>query len=247
MIDRTIVKLTIRQLLGQKRTILMAFFALIPVAIACLVRIAASEGDDLQDIAANSVLGGLIVKLLLPLTALIFGTAALGAEFEDGTAVYLLSKPIPRATVVISKLLVCWLATVAVVLLATLAAGAIVLAGEPQAGIIPGFTAGVILGSLAYCAGFLWLSIATSRALIVGLLYVFIWEGAVANLFSGVHMLSIGAYTTGIAGWFVDLRPRIFDPDLDAGISLLLTLAVAAVATWFGVRALKRWEIGEAS
>ena len=247
MIDTTVVGLTVRQLLGQKRTVLMVLFALIPVAIAILIRIAAGEEDDLQDIAANGVLGALVINLVLPLTALIFGTAALGTEFEDGTAVYLLSKPIPRSTVVASKLLVCWLATVAVVLLATLGGGVITLAGEEQAGIVPGFVVGVLFGSLAYCAAFLWLSIATSRALIVGLLYVFIWEGVVVNLFSGVRIFSISEYALGIAGFFVDLPRRVFNPRLDAAESLVLALVITAVATWFAVRGLKRWEIGETS
>ena len=65
--------------------------------------------------------------------------------------------------------------------------GAIGLSGEPGEGIIAGFVAAAVVGSLVYCAAFLWLSIATSRALIVGLLYVFIWQGVVVSLFSGVR------------------------------------------------------------
>jgi ABC-2 type transport system permease protein len=146
MIDSTIVRLTFRQLLGQKRTILMAAFALLPVLIALLVRVSADSGDDLQELTASVVLDALVVGLLLPFTALVFGTAALGTEFEDGTAVYLLSKPIPRATVVLSKLLVAWLATVGVVLISALAAGLIAIAGEPQDGIVLGFAVGVVAG-----------------------------------------------------------------------------------------------------
>lgn len=247
MIDSTVVSLTVRQLLGQKRTILMVLFALLPVLVAVLVRIAANEDDDLQELATNVILGTLVVNLVLPLTALIFGTAALGTEFEDGTAVYLLSKPIPRSTVVLSKLLVCWLATLAVVLLSTLGGGIIVLAGEEQAGIIPGFVAGIVLGSLAYCAVFLWLSIATSRALIVGLLYVFIWEGVVINLFTGVRILSISEYALGIASLVIDLPRRVFDPRLGGELALVLAVVVTALATWFAVRGLRRWEIGESS
>ena len=43
---------------------------------------------------AHVLLDGLVVTTLLPLAALVYGTAALGAEIEDGTAVYLLSKPV---------------------------------------------------------------------------------------------------------------------------------------------------------
>ena len=247
MIDSTIVRLTFRQLLGQKRTILMAAFALLPVLIALLVRVSAGAEDDLQDLTASVVLDGLVVGLLLPFTALVFGTAALGTEFEDGTAVYLLSKPIPRATVVVSKLLVAWLATMGVVLISTLAAGLISIAGEPQDGIVLGFAVGVVAGSLVYCSAFIWLSIATSRALIAGLLYVFIWENVVVGLFEGVRVFSIRAYTAGIASIFMDVPDRVFEADLAGAVAAGFALFIIALTTWLAIRALSRWEIGEAS
>ena len=42
------------------------------------------------------ILDPLMVRTILPLVALVFGTAALGSELEDGTAVFLIIKPIPR-------------------------------------------------------------------------------------------------------------------------------------------------------
>ena len=51
------------------------------------------------------LLEGLTVTTVLPLVALVYGTAALGAEIEDGTAVYLLAKPIPRSRIIFAKLL----------------------------------------------------------------------------------------------------------------------------------------------
>lgn len=245
MIDATIVRLTARQLLGQKRTILMALFSLLPVLVAALFRISGND-DDLQEWTAQVALASLVVALVLPFTALVFGTAALGTEFEDGTAVYLLSKPIPRETIVLSKLLVAWLATVAVVLFATLSAGLVAIAGEPQEGIVLGFAVAVVIGSLVYCSAFIWLSIATSRALVAGLLYVFIWEGVVVSLFSGVRVFSIRQYTLGIAGQIITAPGDAFDPRLDGPESIALALAVAGLATWFAIRALRRWEIGEA-
>ncbi len=247
MIDTTIIGLTIRQLLGQKRTILMAAFALLPVALAILIRATAESGDDLQEIAATVILNGLVVGLVLPFTALVFGTAALGTEFEDGTAVYLLSKPIPRSTVVVSKLLVAWLATVAVVLLSTILAGMISLAGEPQDGIVLGFVIAVIVGSFVYCAAFVWLSIATSRALIAGLIYVFVWENVVVGLFEGVRIFSVRQYTLGMAGEFMDVPSRVFDPRLQGPAAFILPVIVTGIALWLAVRALRRWEIGEAT
>ena len=248
MIDATIVRLTMRQLLGQKRTLLMLGFAMIPVLIALLYRLNGDHrANDPQEWTAQVALGRLVVGLTLPFTALVFGTAALGTEFEDGTAVYLLSKPIPRSTIVMSKLLVAWAATCVVTLIAAIPSGYIGLSGESGGGIVAAFAIAVIAGSLIYCSAFLWLSIATSRALIAGLLYVFIWEGVVVNLFRGVRILSVRQYTLGIAGQLANVSERIFNPRLEGPQALLLGAIVTAVAIFLAFRALKRWEIGEAS
>ncbi len=246
MIDRTIVRLTMRQILGQKRSILMVVFALLPVALAFLYSL---ENDSFraQEWTAEDALAGIVLGLVMPFTALVFGTAALGQEFEDGTAVYLLAKPIPRSTIVLSKLLVAWLATAAVVVLSVVPTAILGLSGEPPDGIILGFVVGGILGSLAYCAAFLWLSIATSRALIVGLLYVFIWEGVVVSLFTGAKFLSVAEYAEGIAKAFITAPDRVFDPRVGPAAAFALAAAVTVLAAWYAIRSLKRWEIGEST
>ena len=48
----------------------------------------------------------LVVQTVMPLVALILGTASLGSEIEDGTAVYLLTKPIRRWLVALAKIVV---------------------------------------------------------------------------------------------------------------------------------------------
>lgn len=246
MIDPTIVRLTARQILGQRRSIVMVLFALIPVLLTVLFSIE-NDSTDAQEWTARIALGNLVIGTVLPFTALVFGTAALGQEFEDGTAIYLLSKPIPRSTIVFSKLLVAWGATAAVVVVSSLATGVIGLSGVPQDGIIIGFSVAAVAGSLVYCAAFLWLSIATSRALIVGLLYVFIWQGVVVSLFSGVRYLSISEYALGIAGGIVTAPDSVFDPRLNPAPAVFFAVLVTVGATWIAIRALRRWEIGESS
>ncbi|MGE3075375.1 MAG: ABC transporter permease [Dehalococcoidia bacterium] len=246
MIDSTIVRLTMRQVLGQKRTILMVAFALLPVLLAALYVIE-NDASEAQEWTATTAMGDLVIGLVLPFAALIFGTAALGQEFEDGTAVYLLAKPIPRTTIIYSKLIVAWIATAVVVVMSLVPTGIIGLAGVPQDNLVVGFVIGGILGSLAYSAAFLWLSVVTSRALIVGLLYVFIWEGVVVNLFSGVKFLSVGEYSLGIAKGLSTAPDSSFDPRLSFAPAAVATGLVIVVAVWFAIRALRRWQIGEST
>ena len=76
-------------------------------------------------------------------------------------------------------------------------AGAIALYDQPKGDILLGFGVGIVLGGLVYSALFVLLSIVTSRALIAGLIYVFIWEGLVNGFFAGTRLLSVRHYTLG--------------------------------------------------
>jgi ABC-2 type transport system permease protein len=236
--------LTLRQLLGRGRTILLGLLALLPVLLAVAYRIG-SEDTDQQRWVAQVLLEGLVVTTVLPLTALVYGTAALGAEIEDGTAVYLLAKPVPRSRIVAGKLFAAWALTSATVLASGLVAGAIGLAGEPQGGLLLGFGVALVLGSLVYVALFLLLSIATSRALIAGLVYVFVWEGLINGLFAGTRLLSIRHYTLGVADLLTSVPAAVFDAKLAPAPALVLMALLCAACVWRAIRRLERLEIGE--
>lgn len=244
--SRVIFMLTLRQLAGQKRTLLMLLFAALPIAIAIIYRLAADETDRVQFVA-NGLLSGLVVAIVLPLTALIFGTAALGAEIEDGTAVYLMAKPIPRWRIVLPKVLAAWLATSVLLFAAAVISGGIVIAGEPGGEVVVAFGVAVVLGSLVYCTAFVMLSILTSRALIVGLIYVFLWEAVINSLFKGTRFLSVRQATLGIADGLTSISPRDFEARLNGSTAAILMVVGTAVTLWIAIRALERFEIGEST
>jgi ABC-2 type transport system permease protein len=241
-----VAALTFRQLLGRGRTILIGLLALLPVGLAIIYRLGSHDTDPVGWVA-GTLLDGLVVSTLLPLTALVFGTAALGAEIEDGTAVYLLAKPVPRSRIILAKLLAAWSVTTVTVLTSGLVAGAIGLSGERSGGLLPGFGVALALGSLVYCALFVMLSVATSRSLIAGLAYVFIWEGVINGLFAGTRLLSVRHYTLGVADAFIDLPANVFEAKLTSVTALVMMVVVAGGSTWYAVRRLERFEIGETS
>ncbi len=101
----TIAAVTVRSLLGRRRSLLLVLLALLPIVIAILVRVSGRVGPGLDEIA-TVLLDRLVITTLLPLVALVFGTAVIGAEIDDGTALYLLVKPIARWRILVAKLLV---------------------------------------------------------------------------------------------------------------------------------------------
>jgi ABC-2 type transport system permease protein len=97
----------------------------------------------------------------------------------------------------------------------------------------------------AYSALFILLSIATSRALIFGLAYVFIWEGIVTELFSGTKWVSIRQYCLGTADVISPVDEDIFKAELAGAAGLVLLSLVTLLALALATRRLERLELTE--
>jgi ABC-2 type transport system permease protein len=238
-----ILGLTLRQLLLRKSTLLLVALGCIPVLIAVVFNL--SDPDTDPERWTARMLTAIVVTGVLPLTALMFGASALGDELEDGTAVYLLTKPLQRWQVLLPKVAAPWLLTSAFVFTAAVVSGFIAL-GEFSA-LAWGFAVGSVIGALAYSAVFVVLSIVTTRALVAGLIYVFIWEGALTGIFEGLRNLSIRHYTLGIAEWLADTAPATFDASLSGTTAIIMVSVVTVAAAFIANRKLEEMEVREAT
>ena len=140
---------------------------------------------------------GLGFTLALPLVALLAATAVLGPEVDDGSIVYLISKPVSRHVIAVSKFAVAWGATVALGALPLLVSG-LVLDGSDVRQAVAWGVAGVVAGT-AYTALFIALAAFTRHAVVIGLLFALLWEGLLGSLFSGIRWVSIGPWGRGVA------------------------------------------------
>jgi ABC-2 type transport system permease protein len=238
-----ILGLTLRQLLFRKSTFLLVALGFIPVVIAVIFSVSNPDIDPERWTA--SMLTALVVTGVLPLTALMFGVSALGDELEDGTAVYLLTKPLQRWQVLLPKVVAPWLLTSAFVFTAAVVSGFIALGGFSA--LTWGFAVASVIGALAYSTVFVLLSIVTTRALVAGLIYVFIWEGALTGIFEGLRNLSIRHYTLGIAEWLAETAPETFDASLSGATALIMAAVVTVAAAFFANRKLQEIEVREAT
>ncbi len=93
------------------------------------------------------------------------------------------------------------------------------MATGPASRLAIGLFAGALAASVVYNALFLMLSVLTSRAAPVGLLYLLIWEGLLGSLVGGVRLLSVDQYALGIAG---SIAPGV-------GLGVHLSLATAVI------------------
>ena len=234
-----IVRLTLRSLLNRRRSILMLLLALLPVLIALLVRLAGRSADPTR--IEIGILDALVVRTVLPLVALVLGTSAVGAELEDGTAVYLLAKPIPRWTIVLAKLIAAGGLAALLVGPSTLVTG-LLIAGDQGGGarIAFAYGAAAVVGAFLYASVFVAASVGSGRALIAGLIYTLLWEGLLAGLFAGSRAFSIREYTIGLAAL---LDPgRIIAP-LDPATTLVGCVAVFGIAFVLATRWLAAFQV----
>jgi ABC-2 type transport system permease protein len=231
MIFSEIARVTLKALLGRRRTVLMLLFALIPVLVGLLVR---ANSDGISRVGPT--LDGLVVRIILPLIALVFGTASLGSELEDGTAVHLLTKPISRTTIVLAKVLVAGSLTALLVVPATVLT-AILLAepGTDVASLAISLGVGTLVGSFVYTSIFAALGVVTSRGLIIGLGYALIWEALLAGILPGTQVFSVREYVRGIVH---TIAPTVLNSIV--GQSAVLYAAIALVAAL----ALASWRLG---
>ena len=64
-----------------------------------------------------------------------------------------------------------------------------------------------MVGACAYSAFFLLLSLLTRRPVLLGLVYILIWEGLLAQFVSGTRVLSIEQYVIAITDRIAPDRP----------------------------------------
>jgi ABC-2 type transport system permease protein len=224
-----IAAVTLRGLLDRKRTWLMVALAAIPVALTALV---AGFGDAVIEAGDFD---SLIVATVLPLIALVFGAAALGSELDDGTIVYLLTKPVRRLRIVLDKALVASGLTAALILPAAVLTGlAASLTGGDLVGVGLAYGVAAAIGGAAYVVLFLAVSTFTSRALAVGLAYVLLWEGVLADLLEGTRTLSIRQATLGLARELAGIPAPEGAIAAEQGLSILAAVIVVTlvIATW---------------
>jgi len=235
--NTTIAWITARGLFGRRRFLLLFPLPMIVVGMAWL----GSSIGHATDFA-NPVVVGIGVAVMLPLTALIVGTGVLGSEIDDGTIVHILTKPVPRWKIVLSKLVVAFGVSAAVVAAAMFAAGAIT--DSVRFGLA--FAAAGAVGALAYSALFLALSMLTRRPVLLGLIYVTIWEGVLGNFVSGTKVLSVQQYV-------VSLADRLAGSDLVTGsvsvpVAVIMSAVFTVAGTWFAINRLRLFSVaGETS
>ncbi|MFI8910758.1 ABC transporter permease [Streptomyces sp. NPDC053513] len=225
MYDPTVARLTYRALLGRRRAAILFLLPALLLVIAAAVR--ALNGAD--DQVAADLLGGFALATMVPLIGVIAGTGAIGPEIDDGSIVYLLSKPVKRSTIITTKLIVAVAVTMVFSAVPTLIAGFILNGNGQQVAVA--YTVAALVASIAYSALFLLLGTVSRHAVVIGLVYALVWEALFGSLISGARTLSVQQWALALAEKVTG--DGLVDSDVALPTATVLLVAVTLGATWF--------------
>ncbi len=199
-------RLSIRQLTGKVRLLLLVLLAALPVGLAILLTLALGEDETSNSEYIDLLLDALLISVVMPVICLVLATAAFGNELEDRTLSYLTMTPIPRYQIVLAKLLSALIVGIPLVVISgviTTVVGdggmgtkLVVFDSPLRASAATGVA--LLLGTVAYSTAFMWAGLLTTRALPFALIYVLLWEGVIASFFGGIRYISVRGYTLGL-------------------------------------------------
>lgn len=218
----TILRLSTQALLGRRRGLVLALIPGVVVALTIVVRALTQSGTGYEVIEAVGY------TLALPLVALLAASAVLGPEVDDGSIVYLIAKPVPRRVIALSKYAVAWLATMALGALPLLLGGLILQSDAPGKALA--WAVGGAAAGTTYAALFLGLAALTRHAVVVGLLFVLLWEGLLGGLLSGIKWLAVGAWGREVAA---AIDGAVDDPGTGLAYAVVAIAVVAGFSLWF--------------
>ena len=172
---------------------------------------------------AFALLDASALALYAPVVALVFATSSLGDLASDGTLVYVWLRPVASWRVVLVALAATLTITVPLTLVPVWLAVALAGASLQQLG---GLSAAIALAVFAYAAVFTGFGLRVRFALILGLVYVVIWEAGIASLGRGLAAVSVRHYAESLAG---HLAGQDVANAAAAWPSVIVLLGVAAV------------------
>ena len=218
------------------RTRVLALGALGVIGI--LVGIALRFSDNVTTSTRIDFINGFGLAVVLPVATLVFASASFGDLVDDQTLVYLWLRDVPRWMLTASATL----STLAIVVpLVALPLVATAAAAELDGDAILASVVATIVGALGYTGAFTALGLRTKRALVWGLLYIFIWEQFVARAGHSVRRFALSAYTRSVLSKIsgIDIK----EADISSVFAVVIPIVVGIAAFAYITNRLHRHDV----
>lgn len=176
-------------LLRPRKILTMALCGLMGPLFGFLARVASGS----PDVAYGLAMPLAVYSFTLIILSVVFAAGIVSSEMVGKTISYLLTRPVPRAKILLAKWLgssiVVALATVLSAILTAVATYGMALGESPILGdlwLIP-------VGAIAYCSLFTLMSVLSTKPWIFAVAFGFLWEGFVPFMPGDIKALSIMA------------------------------------------------------
>lgn len=239
MSELYLLRESLRSALAPKRLAMVLVLVLLPAIIGLFYHLTQSS-ERFDPVSNYDNIGlNMVFRLILPLLAVLYGTGALSQEIDGRTIVYLLTRPMPRWRILLTKLVGAW---VLVSLAGCLSVFTLALAlfGKEfsQAPLALDIRA-IVVGSAAYSALFCFLSTLLSRPLLYALLYGIGWENVATFFPGGFARLSILSNLQTLSAHLKDVPANEgADSPLNSlltGDPTIITRPQAWIAIWLAI------------
>ena len=230
--------LTLRQLTGRWRILIMTVLAAMPAIVAVLM-LRSNDAPSVPEFE-RAVLSAMLAGSIGPLVVLAIAASAFANEVEDKTLANLTFAPIPRWQIVLPKLLATITIAAPFIAVSAFITSQVAFLSDTRA------TIAVTLSALAsvalYASAFVWLGLVTTQAIGIGLLYIVLWEGFFSGFVEGVRLLSIRHYSIALMH---GLDPRRFASSghLSLELAIVISVLVFGGFLYMSIRRLRRMDI----
>lgn len=232
--------ITVR-LLRLKRLIGMLILTCAP-ALLLLAMTGAANPEEALEIHDNLILI-MVIPLIFPLTGIVISSAALGEERRAGTLPDLLLKPAPRAALAGAAAAAALLASM-VIIGGGAAAHWLALSirtGDWTIGL--GLLPAAAVQAVGWAALFVPLGLLLSRAVLIGMAYLILWELTLGAFLDGIRSTSL--FRIAVSAWadWGTLSPanqealelilgRVKVGGWGAAAKVAVLLVLSVIATW---------------
>lgn len=178
-------------------------FALAPTLIVAAIASTHPAAATLSS-AAENLFALLTLPIVVMVIMLVQSVAQFRNEIDTETLVYLTDRSVTRPMIVVGKYLGALVASLGLVLPATLLPLAFAEAGGgiPYALDVPvAMAVAAVLAAVAYGGFFLFLGLVSRSALLIGLLFGFLWEELLPLLPGDVPRLTVIFYLRSFLSW----------------------------------------------
>ena len=218
---------SMREMVRRRRLVSMGLLNLLPVLAVLAVRIFFRDEPITAHQQLTALTHDVIVPFLLPVMGMAVGASAIGEQVEEGTIVYLWTRPIRRRAIYLGRLVAAQAVAVLVPSLALMACFMIMVSNGPDVitwaflKLYLGTFWIILLGAFSYTALFAAFGTWVKKPVLPAILFAFGWENLVSEIPARVQELSLRFHLQNLVE-----RPQVVDAgDLPGLLGALLTTA----------------------